>query len=384
MRRLAATLTVLTTIAGCSATESKPEWLSRANSDARQAPIAARASSETSDDDLPPPPDSATWLLPGAPARSSTQPAPGDDRKAKQSAQPAGPVIDLMADPKPPAPYASVVLAGRNAPVAANGTPQVQPTVQVGMVELETVPTAKAEALPAPGKSVFAPAWPDRVAPVASTRRDRDAAEPMIHMISSKRIRLNYEIKEVGRSGIGDVELWYTRDGRSWQKYPGASQKSPCAVDVDDENLYGFTLVARSGAGVGKQPPQPGDPPQVWVEVDVTKPVVRLLGVEAGSSTKSGIVSILWSATDKNLDAAPITLCYAAQASGPWIPIASHLANTGRYVWKLPADIPNRFFVRVEAIDRAGNIGVAQTPSAVLGDPSQPSVEIVNVSAAAD
>jgi hypothetical protein len=382
MRRLAATLTVLTTIAGCSATESKPEWLSQAPSDARQAPIAARACSETSDDDLPPPPDSAKWLLPGGPVRPSAQQATGEDRKAKQSPEPAGPVFDLMADPKPPAPDASLVLTGRNAPAAAKSRPQLEPTVQVGMVELETVPTAKSEAVPAPGKSVFAPAWTDRVVPAPSTPQDRDAAQPMLHTINSKRIRLNYEVKEVGRSGIGGVELWYTRDGRTWQKYPGVSQSSPCAVDVDDENLYGFTLVARSGAGVGKQPPQPGDTPQVWVEVDVTKPVVRLLGVEAGSSSKSGTVSILWSATDKNLHAAPITLCYATQSSGPWVPIASHLANTGRYVWKLPAEIPNRFFVRVEAIDRAGNIGAAQTPSAVLGDLSQPSVEIINVSAA--
>src|SRR5205814_7780517 len=39
-------------------------------------------------------------------------------------------------------------------------------------------------------------------------------------LVGSKRVSLNYELKEVGPSGVSQVELWYTQDGRSWNKYP--------------------------------------------------------------------------------------------------------------------------------------------------------------------
>src|SRR5579885_2579339 len=142
MRRLAATLTVLTTIAGCSATESKPEWLSQANLDARQAPIAARASSGGIDDDLPPPPDSAKWLLPGAPARPSTPPASSDAQKEKPNLQ-AAPGGDLMADPKPPGFDASAALTGRYAPPAEKIAPEAQPIVHVKIADSKRVPSIR-------------------------------------------------------------------------------------------------------------------------------------------------------------------------------------------------------------------------------------------------
>lgn len=208
--------------------------------------------------------------------------------------------------------------------------------------------------------------------------------EPVVRMVNSKRIRLNYEVKDVGQSGVAGVELWYTQDGRTWQRHPsGPQHTSPYVVEVEDEDLYGFTLVGHSGAGLGKQPPQPGDLPQVWVEVDVTRPVVRLLGVEAGTGPKLGTLTVLWSAADKNLASTPISLSYAREPRGPWVTVATGLPNTGRYGWHMPAGMPGRFFLRVEAIDRVGNIGMAQTPTPLLGDAAQPSITIMNVGAAA-
>jgi len=206
------------------------------------------------------------------------------------------------------------------------------------------------------------------------------SANPGVHFVNSKRFRLNYEVKDVGPSGIGSVELWYTQDGRAWQKHNSAShQHSPYVVEVGDEDLYGFTLLVRSGAGVAKQPPGPGDPPQVWVAVDVTKPVVRLLGAEPGTGPRAGTLTVLWTASDKNLNHDPVTISYAEQAAGPWLPIATRLPNTGRYVSRIPPGMPLRFLVRVEAADQAGNVGMDQSRSPILADPAQPTVAILNV-----
>ena len=44
------------------------------------------------------------------------------------------------------------------------------------------------------------------------------------------------------------------------------------SLQVSEEGLYGFTLVAHNGVGGGKEPPHAGDLPQIWVLVDQTKP----------------------------------------------------------------------------------------------------------------
>lgn len=202
-------------------------------------------------------------------------------------------------------------------------------------------------------------------------------------LVNSKRINLNYELKEVGPSGVSSVELWFTLDGRSWNKYPlrfgeDANQKN-ITFDVAGEGLYGLTLVAKSGVGLGDRPPQIGDRPHIWIEVDTTKPVVQLQSVVVGQGLEKGKVNIAWSARDKNLHREPITLSYAQQATGPWTPITQKLANTGRYVWTLPESVPYQFHVKVEAADLAGNIGEAQTTEQIKVDLALPKVRILNV-----
>jgi len=206
-----------------------------------------------------------------------------------------------------------------------------------------------------------------------------------VNLVNSKRISLNYELKEVGPSKVSLVELWVTRDGRTWQKFKedtGNGQtgpQPPFIVEVNDEGQYGFTLVARSGVGLGERPPQVGDPPQVWVEVDLTKPIVRIQNIDPPRSVEDRNLTIAWSASDKNLGRQPITLSYSELAEGPWTPIASNLENTGRYVWPMPLNLPFRIYVKVEAADRAGNVGSAQTANPILVDLSKPKVTITTI-----
>jgi hypothetical protein len=213
--------------------------------------------------------------------------------------------------------------------------------------------------------------------------------DPTVRIVNSTRIGLNYEIKDKGPSGISAVELWYTQDvaGRNWQKYreeSGPDVHPPFMIEVSGEGLYGFTLVVRSGVGLADRPPQVGDQPQVWVEVDLTKPVVHVGNVEVGRGPDLGRLTINWTATDKNLGKQPITLSYAEQTAGPWTPIASNIENTGRYVWQMPsAGMPYKFIVRVEAVDKAGNTGVAETANSVIVDLSQPKGVILGVDAVA-
>lgn len=204
-------------------------------------------------------------------------------------------------------------------------------------------------------------------------------------LVNSKRITLNYEVKEKGPSGVSTIELWFTQDGRSWNRRPERYGEEPnITFDVHGEGIYGITLLAKSGVGLGDRPPQVGDRPQLWIEVDLTKPRVQLNGVSVGTGADKGKLTVTWTASDKNLAARPITLSYAEKATGPWKTFAEKLPNVGRHVWTMPPEVPYQFHVRVEAADRAGNIGEAATDDLVKVDLSTPKVNILKVAPAGE
>jgi hypothetical protein len=196
----------------------------------------------------------------------------------------------------------------------------------------------------------------------------------VLRLLNSKSITFHYEVKDAGTSGVGDMELWGTKDMRSWRKYEIASKKpGAVVVDVKEEGLYGFTMIARGKGELTKnQPPQAGDAPQVWVAVDLTKPVVELTGADLNISSATPALVIRWSAKDTNFGPKPVTLFYAERLEGPWSPIAANMANSGRYDWSMPACVPGKVYVRVQAADMMGNTGMAQ--SSVLHIPGRSTV----------
>ena len=77
--------------------------------------------------------------------------------------------------------------------------------------------------------------------------------------------------------------------------------------------------------------------------------------------------------------AAPITLEYAEKLDGPWRVIAEKIDNTGKFTWAVPPTEPYSFYVRIKAIDRAGNMTTVVTKQAVIVDLTVPQVEIRDV-----
>jgi hypothetical protein len=205
---------------------------------------------------------------------------------------------------------------------------------------------------------------------------------------NNKRVSLKYSLQDVGKSGVSVVEVWNTTDGHSWQllkpwkEFPKELDK-PLAVPLtfDREGLFGFTLVPRSGVGRGAPGPQTGDEPQIWIEYDATPPVVRLDATEVGRGDDDGKLLIRWTAEDKNLDRADrcVTLSYAEDPKGTWTPFAKDLPNDGFYSWKMDATVPFQFYVRVEARDKAGNVGKADSIERVKVDLNQPRANVSGI-----
>lgn len=204
-------------------------------------------------------------------------------------------------------------------------------------------------------------------------------------MVNHKRFQLNFKVDEVGPSDISRIEVWYTRNGgQTWSKYPQDAEKTPpCILEVPEEGRYGFTLIARSGVDLSEPPPRPGDPPHIWVEVDETKPQLKLLAAEVGRGVDQGNMTFVWTAADRFLGPNPITISYGTTAEGPWTPATKEpLANLGRYVWKMPeSGLPFQFFCKLDCVDQAGNKSSVITSTAVKVDLATPKARVVGVEA---
>jgi hypothetical protein len=204
---------------------------------------------------------------------------------------------------------------------------------------------------------------------------------PPLQVINTRQVSIDYEVTKHGPSGIGKVELWMTRDdGRRWEKFAESTDlKPPLRVELPAEGAYGFRLLLHSKAGRHKPVPVSGDLPEMRVELDTTPPMAQLYRPEPDPNQADALI-LSWTASDRNLDAKPITLQWAEKAGGPWQTIVADWPNDGRYTWKLPPNIPFMVYLRLSAKDTAGNISTAETPEPICIDLKEPEGHLLGIS----
>ena len=143
--------------------------------------------------------------------------------------------------------------------------------------------------------------------------------------------------------------------------------------------MYGFILIVKSRAGLGKPAPRPGDVPEIRVEVDTTPPDAKLYAPTPDPVSADALL-LRWTATDKNLPLNPITLEWSEKRDGPWMPIISDHPNTGQHKWQVPPGLPVQVFMRLRVKDLASNESTAVTQEPQLVDLSVPEAELTGVS----
>lgn len=176
---------------------------------------------------------------------------------------------------------------------------------------------------------------------------------------NARTFSLDYELNAAAGSMLADIELWGTEDGGiSWQKW-GADpdRQSPFDVQVANDGLFGFRMVIISQNGKVSNRPQGGDSADSWINVDSERPAAKITRAVYGEGSEAGMLVIDYNCSDSNLHDHPVTLSYSETRNGPWITIATSLKNDGRYVWKADPNLPGTVFLRLEVLDRAGNVG---------------------------
>jgi hypothetical protein len=275
-------------------------------------------------------------------------------------------------------------LEDKNKP--AHGGPTIQPRARN-----ELVADTRANRPPVAGQ----PADADAAAPAdpAADAMDNQSFEPSpaavkddeprTIVVNRTEFQIGYRIDDLGPSGLGKVEMFITTDnGRKWYRYgTNPTNKSPFPVSVPADGTYGFELRVRNGAGIGDDPPHPGDKPSIVVVVDKTPPTAQLLPPQIGRGRSRNKVLLRWAAEDAHFGPSPVLLEYAVDKAGPWQKIADWLPNSGRYIWSIDGGMPGKVYVRLTVKDQAGNATQMLLPDQLVIDFTKPTAHIVDVEA---
>jgi hypothetical protein len=302
-------------------------------------------------------------------------------------------------------------------PVHPSGAPAV-PAAPAGEVRKPAAVEAAGPTDLGPGGGNLAPppavaaadraVGPTAAATLAGATR---GALPDLQYTNKRQVKLEFDVSKVGPSGLGGVEVYMTTDeGLTWTAAPVEANALPVnpdaksggplhgavAVNLPQEGMrYGFCLIVKSRAGLGKPPPQKGEPPHVRLELDQTPPRAALYRPQPDPNRPNTLI-LSWMAVDRNLTGNPVALEWAERREGPWLPVSTDplpnnlpastggageqpLGPTGTFAWQLPERMPSRVFLRLTVRDMAGNVSVAQTPEPVLIDLTVPEVGNVSV-----
>jgi hypothetical protein len=153
------------------------------------------------------------------------------------------------------------------------------------------------------------------------------------------------------------------------------------------EGIYGFRLVLFSGADQSIGPPRSGDSPDPGLRllVDRTSPKVSLYPPTVAPGQPNAL-TLHYDASDSYLDPKSVSLYWSQQPIGNWQPIHASAPRTSSLnsrfkecTWSLPADLPDRVYLRVTACDLAGNQGEAITRDPVTVDLHRPTARVTGI-----
>jgi hypothetical protein len=210
-----------------------------------------------------------------------------------------------------------------------------------------------------------------------------------VEIVNKNQAKIVFQVGKYGPSGLGSVDVYVTTDdGATWALSPGdrsvtlptaaemqsgAPVAASVMVELKQEGIvYGYYTVVKSRAGLGKKPPEPGTPPQVRIEMDITPPSVEMYVPQPDPAHRDTLL-LTWKATDKNLTNNSVTIEWAERKEGQWNVIGTEkMSNTGQFSWQVPANVPPSVYLRLAVRDTAGNEAVAQTQEPVLVDLSVP------------
>lgn len=185
--------------------------------------------------------------------------------------------------------------------------------------------------------------------------------EDPLEVANSRTVELLYHADPVDLL-IDRAELWSTSNGgQDWDLQAVSTTPQPgIRFHAQEDGIYGFYFVLQNQAGRSSEPPIAGTKPQLRVLIDTASPLVQIhqARIIESDQTAETILAVSWTAYDDHLEDRPISLYYRTNKQPRWRPIATAIRNIGRFDWAVPTDLSGFLAVKVEVVDRAGNISL--------------------------
>gem|GEM_PF-2699671 len=267
------------------------------------------------------------------------------------------PKLNLPEDePKPKPPARTSILPGMRPPAIPSSVPPAVRTPEAAVKVVEEIPPAPQTQGNGNPRQQMASTDPVPAVETAFVPLVAPAIAKIGH-VKALKFPLRFEV-----DGPAKLEFWASRDfGRTWQVLQNDSNGvSPALLNLPSEGLYAISIL-----DAGQGPPKGNAVADYWVEADSTKPLAVLTRTAIGEGADAGMLVISWIARDRNMTAEPISLYYQPKDGTEWVPIVKSIAqgqsvaSEGTFRWKLPANLGSELTIRLDAVDRAGNVGSA-------------------------
>lgn len=171
-------------------------------------------------------------------------------------------------------------------------------------------------------------------------------------------------------------ELWYrSNDGKAWgtwQKHGINFNRDTPITWAPPEGHWQIFLRKIYTSGLANEVPTEATKGYQEFIIDRSNPVVAIKFPAVGAKLKGGErYTITWDAQDAHLRTNPVTISYSRDGKGTWETVAGAIPNSGSFEWAVPRDMTTTGVLRVEAADKATNVGSIET-TGILVDSIKP------------
>lgn len=165
---------------------------------------------------------------------------------------------------------------------------------------------------------------------------------------------------------VSSRELWYRSfDGKAWgawQKHGQAFSKEAPITWAPPEGHWQVYVRKILTSGLSMSEPAADTKPHGEFIIDRSAPQVAVK-FPANKAILAGgqKYTVTWDANDRYLRSGPVTITWSRDGKSQGEVVAANIPNNGSYEWTVPKDMTTSGVLRIEATDKAGNVGGAES-----------------------
>ncbi|TVR42610.1 MAG: hypothetical protein EA402_11395 [Planctomycetota bacterium] len=191
---------------------------------------------------------------------------------------------------------------------------------------------------------------------------------------ATRDVTLSISARDAGPAGMKSVQLWYSNDeGVTWNEGPARNEEpwESLAWRAPADGRFLLNLLATDRSGNSTPLPASAKDAQSTILIDTVAPVITLaspIGVRQAGSGESSLrriykpgdrVTVQFAVKDENIGEDAASVQIQLEQGAPWQSLGSGLPADRPFTFAIPDANTDTARIRVQVLDRAGNLGEA-------------------------